>query len=258
MATTKNPNQESLLANQSFPSRYVEMLEQQQAWLVHGLQELYRRSIEGEGWPGDLLKTESNGHPLTHDLLTRLGALDHSKGERFEENPEVMQHELWHNGMTRQDSTDGSATDSHSPHSPVARSRFSSDAFSSHSQQNMPPTPPTYSPSSRAAPMQQQIKVEPTPMTTAPTPQSQYALSMQGVVNPLALQGAPQWPGNNGGFNPFDEMELMSSADYTNFNFEDPIPSPMFHRQMPMNCMPSDYDDFKEFLNPNPTEITSI
>jgi hypothetical protein len=238
-----------------YPKGYVEMLEQQQAWLVHGLQELYRRSTEGEGWPGDLLKPESNGHPLTHDLLTRLGALDHSKGERFEENPEVMQHDLWRNGMTRQDSTDGS-TDS--PHSPVARSRFSSDAFSSHSQQTMPPTPPTYSPSSRAAPMQQQIKVEPT-MSTAPTPQSQYALSMQGVVNPLALQGAPQWPGNNGGFNPFDEMDLMGSADYTNFNFEDPIPSPMFHRQMPMNCVPSgDYDDFKEFLNPNPTEITSI
>lgn len=231
------------------------MLEQQQAWLVHGLQELYRRSTEGEGWPGDLLKPEPNGHPLTHDLLTRLGALDHSKGERFEENPEVMQHDLWRNSMTRQDSTDGS-TDS--PHSPVARSRFSSDAFSSHSQQTMPPTPPTYSPSSRAAPMQQQIKIEPK-MSTAPTPQSQYALSMQDVVNPLALQGAPQWPGNNGGFNPFDEMDLIGSADYTNFNFEDPIPSPMFHREMPMNCVPKgDYDDFKEFLNPNPTEITSI
>lgn len=246
----------STLANHPTPSRYVEMLEQQQAWLVHGLQELYRRSTEGEGWPGDLLVPEPNGHPLTHDLLTRLGALDRSKGERFEENPEVMQHDLWRNGMTRQDSTDGS-TDS--PHSPVARSRFSSDALSSHSQQTMPPTPPTYSPNSRAVPMQQQIKVEPhTTMSTAPTPQSQYALSMQGVVNPLALQGAPQWPGNNGGFNPFDEMDLMSSADYANFNFEEPIPSPMFHRQMPMNCVPSDYDDFKEFLNPNPTEITSI
>ncbi|KAJ5692112.1 hypothetical protein N7462_001535 [Penicillium macrosclerotiorum] len=233
-----------------YPKGYVEMLEQQQAWLVHGLQELYRRTIDGEGWLGDRLKPEPNGHPLTHDLLTRLGALDHTKGERFEENPEVMQHELWrNNGMQRQESSDGS---SESAHSPVARSRFSSDAFSS--QQTMPPTPPAYSPSSRAAP----IKTEPA-MAAPANPQSQYALSMQGVVNPLALQGgAPQWPGSNG-FNPFDEMDMMTSADYANLNFDDPIPSPMFNRPMPMNCVPSgDYDDFNQFLNPNPTEITSI
>lgn len=235
----------------------MEMLEQQQAWLVHGLQELYRRSIEGEGWPGERLKTESNGHPLTHDLLTRLGALDHSKGERFEENPEAMQQELWQNGMARQESTDSSAD---SPHSPIARSHFSSDAFSSHSQsqQTMPPTPPTYSPiRQNSALMQQTVKMEPT-MTTAPTPQAQFAMSMQGVVNPLALQGAPQWPSNHPGFIPFDDLDLMGSADYTGFSFDEPVPSPMFHRQMAMNCMPTDYDDFKEFLNPNATEITSI
>ena len=71
------------------------MLEQQQTWLVHGLQEMYRRACEGEGWPGEPLRCEPNGHPLTHDLLTRLGALDHTKDERFEENPEIMQQELW-------------------------------------------------------------------------------------------------------------------------------------------------------------------
>ncbi|KAF7715609.1 Fungal Zn(2)-Cys(6) binuclear cluster domain-containing protein [Penicillium ucsense] len=241
-----------------YPKGYVEMLEQQQAWLVHGLQELYRRSTEGEGWPGERLKTESNGHPLTHDLLTRLGALDHSKGERFEENPEAMQQELWQNGMARQESTDSSAD---SPHSPIARTRFSSDAFSSHSQQQhtMPPTPPTYSPIRRnAAPMHQPVKMEPT-MNVAPTTQAQFAMSMQGVVNPLALQGAPQWPvNNNPGFISFDDVDLMGSTDYTGFNFDEPVPSPMYHRQMAMNCMPTDYDDFKEFLNPNATEITSI
>ncbi|KAJ5152888.1 uncharacterized protein N7482_009366 [Penicillium canariense] len=238
-----------------YPKGYVEMLEQQQAWLVNGLQELYRRSIEGEGWPGDLLKPEPNGHPLTHDLLKRLGALDHSKGERFEENPEAMQHELWRNGMQRQESTDGS---SDSPHSPLARSRYSSDTFSS--QQTLPPTPPAYSPTHHVVHTQPQIKPEPA-MSAAPAPQPQYALSMHGVVNPLALQGAPQqWPGNHGGFNPYDEMDMMSSADYATFHhFEDPMPSSMFHRQMPMNCVPSsEYDDFKEFLNPNATEITSI
>jgi hypothetical protein len=230
------------------------MLEQQQAWLVNGLQELYRRTLEGEGWPGDRLKTEPNGHPLTHDLLTRLGALDHTKGERFEENPENMQQDLWRHGMQRQESSDGSSEG----HSPVARSRFSSDAFSS--QQTMPPTPPAYSPSTRA-----HVKPEqPTPTPPMVNSQhQQYALSMQGVVNPLALQGPQhqhqqQWGNPNAGFNPFDEMDLMSTADYTNMKFEDSMPSPLFQNQIPMNCVQSDYDDFNQFLNPNPTEITSI
>lgn len=236
-----------------YPKGYVEMLEQQQAWLVNGLQELYRRTLEGEGWPGDALKTEPNGHPLTHDLLTRLGALDHTKGEHFEENPDAMQQDLWRNGMQRQESSDGSSE----AHSPVARSRFSSDAFSQ-SQQTMPPTPPAYSsPSTRA-----HVKPEPHPIhAQAQTPvqaqNQQYALSMQGVVNPLALQGPPQW-NNNSGFNPFDEMDLMSTADYSNMKFEEQsMQSPMFN-QMPMNCVGGDYDDFNQFLNPNPTEITSI
>ncbi|KAJ5162414.1 hypothetical protein N7492_007806 [Penicillium capsulatum] len=222
-----------------YPKGYVEMLEQQQVWLVNGLQELYRRSIEGEGWPGDRLKAEPNGHPLTHDLLTRLGALDQTKGEHFEEQPEAMQRELWRNGMQRQESSDGS---SESAQSPVTRTRFS-DAFSS--QQTLPPTPPAYSPSARGP-----VKSE--PMTATP----QFAMpSMQGVVNPLALQGPPQWSGN--GYNLFDEMDLMPGADYSNLSFEEP----MFNRPMPMNCVPNDYEDFKDFnqfLNPNPTEITSI
>lgn len=224
------------------PHSYVEMLEQQQAWLVHGLQEMYRRSTEGEGWPGDRLKTEPNGHPLTHDLLTRLGALDHTKGEHFEENPETMQQELWRHGMQRQESSDGGSE----PHSPVARSRFSSDAFSQ--SQTMPPTPPTYH-QSPTAPIKQE---------EAPLPANQqYPLHMQGVVNPLALQGGPQqWSTN--GFGPFDDMDMMGSADYSSLSFDDQIPSPMFNRPMPMNCVSTDYEDFNQFLNPNPTEITSI
>lgn len=219
------------------------MLEQQQAWLVHGLQELYRRTTEGEGWPGDRLKAEPNGHPLTHDLLTRLGALDHSKGDHFEENPEAMQQELWRNDMQRQESSDGS---SESPQSPIARSRFSSDAFSQ--TQTMPPTPPTYSPSSRAP-----VKQESVASSDAP-----FGMSMPGLVNPLALQGGPQQWSNNG-FGAFDEMDLMSTADYTNLSFDESSSLPMFSRQMPMNCMSSsDYDDFNQFLNPNGTEVTSI
>ncbi|KAJ5337069.1 hypothetical protein MYU51_006439 [Penicillium brevicompactum] len=225
-----------------YPKGYVEMLEQQQSWLVHGLQELYRRNIEGEGWPGDHLKLEPNGNPLTHDLLMRLGALDSSKGERFEESPETLQTDLWHtnSGMQRQESSDGGSESAQSP----ARSRFS-DAFS-----HMPPTPPTYTSSPT------QIKSEQMPST----PQYAAPMSMQGVVNPLALQDPPQWTGQ---FHPFDEMDLM--PEYAQMPFDDQL-SPMFNRQMPANCLSqgsylepkSDYEDFNQFLNPNPTEITSI
>src|SRR4051812_12755070 len=92
---------------------YVEMLEQQQAQLVTGLQELYRRTLDREGWPGCPLKETPNGHPLTHDILERLGALKQegqSMEEPFEDDIGLLQQRLIANGaglMQRQDSSDG-------------------------------------------------------------------------------------------------------------------------------------------------------
>ncbi|KAJ5713922.1 uncharacterized protein N7483_011103 [Penicillium malachiteum] len=87
------------------------MLEQQQAWLVRGLQELYHRTrgSEGSTLAGDQLKIQQNGHPLTYDLLTRLGALDHTKGEYFEEGPDEIHQEPCPHGMKCQEPTDGSS-----------------------------------------------------------------------------------------------------------------------------------------------------
>ncbi|OGM46014.1 Zn(II)2Cys6 transcription factor [Aspergillus bombycis] len=232
-----------------YPKGYVEMLEQQQAWLVYGLQELYRRTSEGEGWPGEPLKCEANGHPLTHDLLTRLGALDQSKGERFEENTDSMQQELWKQNaghMQRQDSSDGS---SESAQSPILPTRFS-DAFT-----RQPLTPPAFSPPLRQGPT---IKTE--PQIVPNTPSFIPPMAMHGdVVNPLALQDPQQWPNSLGGF---DDMDLMATADYNNLSFDDPVSSPMFNRQIPMNCISymdakNDYEDISQFLNANPPEITS-
>ncbi|KAJ6134710.1 hypothetical protein N7523_001032 [Penicillium sp. IBT 18751x] len=47
-------------------------------------------------WAGEELKLEPNDHPFTQDLLMRLGALDGTKGERFEENPEALRQDLAH------------------------------------------------------------------------------------------------------------------------------------------------------------------
>ena len=249
------------------------MLEQQQSWLVNGLQEMYRRACDGQGWPGEPLRCEPNGHPLTHDLLTRLGALDHTKGERFEENPDHMQQELW---RRRQDSSDVDA--SSEAQSPVVSSRLmNSDVFASQQQQQqqqqqMPPTPPSFSPSSshahptpKSEQQHQGHQGQPEQQGQGPQGQSYAQMSMQGVVDPVALQGPPQW--SNNGFGGFDDMDLMGSTEYSNMSFEDPMASsPMFNRQIPVNCIASasfmdtknDYDEFNQFLNPNPTEITSI
>ncbi|KAJ5118117.1 hypothetical protein N7448_004236 [Penicillium atrosanguineum] len=218
-----------------YPKGYVEMLEQQQSWLVHGLQVLYHRAIEDESWSGDLLKAETNGHPLTHDILTRLGVLDGSKGERFEETSDIAH---------RQESSNGTRE----PYSPVACSSFSPDALS---HQEMPPTPPTYN----------TVPSLHTPIKSEPSSHSpQYGLSLQGVDGPL---GSQQWPTNGfssvDNFSLFDDMEMNTNADYMGLPFDNHIPSPMFNRQALMDSVASnDYEDFNQFLNTNPADIPSI
>lgn len=72
------------------------MLENQNLQLVQGLQELYRRVQNGEGWTGAPLK-ETNGTPLTNDILERLGALKQegqADSAHFEEDFEALQDRL--------------------------------------------------------------------------------------------------------------------------------------------------------------------
>lgn len=203
------------------------MIQQQQIWLVHGLRELYRRTTEGEGWPGECLKTGPNGHPLTHDLLTRLGALDRTKGERFEDSPDTMQQGLCRKSMWRQESSDGAE----SSLSPVARSGFFSDAFSQ--TQTLPPTPPAY-PTTTAP-----VKEEP----MASNPQFTHkGLLMQGIVDPRALQGGQQCSsGRLGSFDDMGMMMMITNFDYTNVSFDEPMSSPIYNRQMSLDSVGNDY-----------------
>ncbi|OKL63016.1 hypothetical protein UA08_02048 [Talaromyces atroroseus] len=303
-----------------YPKGYVEMLEQQQVWLVNGLQELYRRAQEGEGWTGEPLKAESNGHPLTHDLLTRLGALDHTKGEQFEENVESMQQKLWQQNpgyMQRQESSDGS---SDTAQSPIISSSGSSNNSNNHrhhihhhhnnnhrvhpynvsgyaealSRRQLPPTPPSYSPSSQTMTT---IKSEQGQTPAASTNNintgfrstvastSTLLLSQQGI-NPMALQN-PQnnlhqqqqqqqsqqpWVGSNASASDlsFDDLDLLGNQ-YTMFDEASSSPPPMFatrqqqqqsQQQMPISCLPPSMlfdanDDFSQYFNPN-MEISTI
>ncbi|KAL6233517.1 hypothetical protein BDW75DRAFT_187724 [Aspergillus navahoensis] len=247
-----------------YPKGYVEMLEQQQAWLVNGLQELYRRLVNSDGWEGEPLKCEANGQPLTHDLLTQLGALDTSKHERFEEHAEVMQQELWKRNAGHLQCQDSSDTSSESAQSPVMPPQFS-DPFAA---RTVPQTPTTISPTTtlRIEVPQSAIKSEPRQMTS-PNPMYNTGVSMPRVVDPLDLQTVqianPQWP--SPGFGGYDDMDLMS-AQYSGLPYDDAVSSPMFNRSMPMGCLipgsyasmdnKNDFEDINQFLNTQ-LEITS-
>ncbi|KIX00931.1 uncharacterized protein Z518_09996 [Rhinocladiella mackenziei CBS 650.93] len=134
-----------------YPKGYVEMLESQQAQLVAGLQELYKRTQNGQGWIGSPLKETNHGMPLTHDILERLGALKqegHATNDVFEEDLTVLQQKLIADGagfMQRQPSHD-SHSDSSAPspiYEPVAQRPNFTNPFT---LKQFPPTPPNQSP----------------------------------------------------------------------------------------------------------------
>lgn len=229
-------------------SRYVEMLEQQQAQLVAGLQELYKRAQSGQGWVGSPLKDSNNGNPLTHDILERLGALKqegHATGESFEEDLNLMQQRLIASGvgfMQRQDSSDGSSDSGQSPNFDTMPSKppMFSDPFA---MNNFPPTPPNHSPYPRASRLAAQVKghsyAQPTPIQTG--------------MNPALLQ-RQSWAHPPVGFD--DNMDFLRRFDsLTSF---ETFP-PQFSRQaVPMQtmnpCLPmqdwNEEDEFKTFFNP--------
>lgn len=166
------------------------MLEQQQAQLVAGLQELYRRTQNGQGWKGPPLKESSNGTPLTHDILERLGALrsrrHNVEAEHFEEDLNSLQQRLLANGAgflqrTPSDSSSDaclSPTFSQGSRKPSKRDPLS---FS-----KLPPTPPTYSPFPEHA----------SPTLSVDSPNENYSPSLQKVVND-GLQQHQVWASSN-------------------------------------------------------------
>ena len=77
--------------------RYVEILEQQQAQLVAGLQVLYKRARHGQGWVGTSLKERPDGNPPIHDILERLASHQregHVTTRQFEEDLDLLQRRL--------------------------------------------------------------------------------------------------------------------------------------------------------------------
>lgn len=98
------------------------MLEQQQTQLVSGLQEMYKRLQSANVWDGKRL-SESNGHPLTHDILAALNLLETKHDgsgapEPFEEDVQKIQARLIAegNGYVQQRRGSVSSDSEHSQH----------------------------------------------------------------------------------------------------------------------------------------------
>jgi hypothetical protein len=131
------------------------MLEQQQSQLVAGVRTMYHKLVEHEAWPGTPLHEQTEGHPLTHDILDRLNVLGmagdspSASGETFEEDLDTLQRQLLQRGAAFATSaTRGSpSTDSEpglahtdSPHStPLMSSTL--EMPSRHRKRHSPATP---------------------------------------------------------------------------------------------------------------------
>ncbi|KAL4809179.1 hypothetical protein BDV18DRAFT_76380 [Aspergillus unguis] len=70
---------------------FVEMLESHHSLVVKALQKIYKLCTTKEGFPGEPLAETSDGHPLTHAILDRLGLIQQAEdtpqasGEESEE-----------------------------------------------------------------------------------------------------------------------------------------------------------------------------
>ncbi|SPB43651.1 LNS2 (Lipin/Ned1/Smp2) family protein [Aspergillus niger] len=91
---------------------FVEMLESHHSLVVKALQRLYKLCIDKEGFPGEPLVELSDGQPLTHAILDRLGLI-----KQAEENPEEPEEDTEDLRYLRflSTSTDCSATTDPSP-----------------------------------------------------------------------------------------------------------------------------------------------
>ncbi|KAL3436659.1 hypothetical protein BDV09DRAFT_184112 [Aspergillus tetrazonus] len=137
---------------------FVEMLESHHSLVIKALQRLYKLCASKEGFPGEPLVETSDGYPLTHTILDRLGLIkqaeDSSQGARSEETEDL------HYLRMLSSSTDCSATTDPSPEpvtpsdpvprptSPIQLSPVEHDPikweFQSIQPQSVRPEPPAY------------------------------------------------------------------------------------------------------------------
>ncbi|KAK5072266.1 Fluconazole resistance protein 1 [Exophiala xenobiotica] len=173
--------------NKVYPKGYVEMLENQETQLVQGLQELYSRVNNGEGWTGAPLR-EINGLPLIYDILDRLGALKHdgqAHVAQFEEDFLTLQRRMIAEGAgymqrgmsfdTKFEADQPPLFDPSAYHKPAFVKSFSSQ---------FPPTPPMdrplLSPVKTSSPLKTYTYTS-TPQLTQQVPWQAEPLELEGL-----------------------------------------------------------------------------
>lgn len=221
------------------------MLESQQAQLVSGLQELYKRVQNGQGWTGNPLKENTHGQPLTHDILERLGALKqegHSTDDSFEEDLSLLQQKLIADGagfMQRAPSHDShSDTSAPSPiYEPVAQRPHFSNSFTLN---QFPPTPPNQSPYPQNARTVPSMKSQTYPHAII----NHSNLSWQTPVSEFddSMDFAAQ----------FDSPMMDSTLDLSSFPanmFQDPMAPTAINPCLTMKDW-AGQEDFQRYFNP--------
>ncbi|KNG83405.1 putative C6 transcription factor, partial [Aspergillus nomiae NRRL 13137] len=90
---------------------FVEMLESHHSLVVKALQRLYKLCLNKDGFPGEPLTESSDGYPLTHAILDRLGLIKQAEenADEQDEDSEDLQY------LRYMASTDCSATTDPSP-----------------------------------------------------------------------------------------------------------------------------------------------
>lgn len=194
---------------------YVEMLEQQQNQLVSGLQELYALVIKSASWKGAPLKESVNGHPLTHDILERLGILkmDLNVGaEAFEEDLDVLRRRLTSESNTeishhqRSPSSDNQSLVSF-PEVASPRHYFG-DSY--HTLRQFPPTPPIQSPN------------EEPPYTSSPS-DCQNRPDGRAGLDPSVLQTLPLPVGHQPSAMYDESLDFLNFDLPSNFDPSNPL-----------------------------------
>ncbi|WPG98052.1 Hypothetical protein R9X50_00083600 [Acrodontium crateriforme] len=152
-----------------YPKGYVEMLEQQQGQLVQGLQVMYRQLRTANAWKKAKLE-ETNGQPLTHDILAALEVLEPFSEDHFEEDTEKLQQRLISQGSGDANRRTSVSSDSdHSQHSnsrnasagtPASSKNVFRESFAFHSE----PPSPAPQPKRQRQSLHQPIVSQPSPL----------------------------------------------------------------------------------------------
>lgn len=194
---------------------YVEMLEQQQNQLVAGLQALYALVTSSASWKGAPLKESVNGHPLTHDILQRLGVLHldlNAETDAFEEDLDVLRQKFASEtdsviSLNRRSQSSGYRGQNSFPEVASPRHYFS-DSFPTLHQ--FPPTPPIQSPNGETS-------FSPSPIDC------QNRLDNEASLDPSVLQ--PHQPSIDHLQSTMydDSLDFLSFSVLSNFDASNPM-----------------------------------